>query len=118
MAKVKIKIVPFNDPSVANNINDRFNDCRSYRQQWEGQWKVNEMNLYNSKGTLNTSDIETGATSIVDHSLATASVWRHTSIAADFTANFTNVPTTDNRVIGVALMLVQGASAYLSLIHI
>ena len=56
---------------------------------------------------------KTGATSIVDHSLATASVWRHTSIAANFTANFTNVPTTDNRVIGVALVLVQGASAYM-----
>ncbi len=61
---MKIKIVPFNDPSVAKTIKDRFNDCRSYRQQWEGQWKVNEMNLYNSKGTLNTSDIETGASSI------------------------------------------------------
>jgi len=56
---------------------------------------------------------KTGATSIVDHSLAIASVWRHTSIAANFTANFTNVPTTDNRVIGVALVLVQGASAYM-----
>ena len=64
MEKVKIKIVPFNDPSVAKVIKDRFNDSKSYRQQWEGQWKVNEMNLYNSKGTLNTSDIETGATSI------------------------------------------------------
>jgi hypothetical protein len=56
---------------------------------------------------------KTGASSIVDHSLATASVWRHASIAANFTANFTNVPTTDNRVIGVALVLVQGASAYM-----
>lgn len=60
-----------------------------------------------------TVGLKTGATSIVDHSLATASVWRHSSIASNFTANFTNVPTTDNRVIGVALMLDQGASAYI-----
>ena len=55
----------------------------------------------------------TGATGTVTHSLNLASVWYHTSIAANFTANFTNVPTNDSRVLGVALMLVQGATAYI-----
>lgn len=66
--------------------------------------------LTRSSETIGT---KTGATSVVDHSLAIASVWKHTSIAANFTANFTNVPTTDNRVIGVALMLEQGATPYI-----
>jgi len=55
----------------------------------------------------------TGATSTVDHSLNLGSVWNHTSIAANFTANFTNVPTTNNRTISVALILNQGASPFL-----
>ena len=43
----------------------------------------------------------TGATSTVDHSLNQGSVWNHTSIAANFTANFTNVPTTTDRTISL-----------------
>ena len=55
----------------------------------------------------------TGATSTVDHSLNSGSVWNHTSIAANFTANFTNVPTTNDRTISVALILNQGATPYI-----
>lgn len=55
----------------------------------------------------------TGATSIVDHSLNISSVWNHTSISANFTANFSNVPTTNNRITSVALILNQGATPYI-----
>jgi hypothetical protein len=55
----------------------------------------------------------TGATGTVVHDTALASVWYHTSIAANFTANFTNLPTTANRVFGLALMLVQGSTPYI-----
>ena len=40
-------------------------------------------------------------------------MFHHSSISADFTANFTNVPTTDDRAISVALILVQGGTAYM-----
>lgn len=53
-----------------------------------------------------------GATGTVTHDLDNATVFYHTSPAADFTANFTNVPTTNNKAISVALTVVQGATAY------
>ena len=54
----------------------------------------------------------TGATSIVTHDTSTGTTFYHTSIASNFTANFTNVPTTNNRTISVALILVQGSTPY------
>jgi hypothetical protein len=53
---------------------------------------------------------KTGATGVVVHDYATGAIFYHTSIAANFTANFTNVPTTNNRTTSVALLLVQGAT--------
>jgi len=55
----------------------------------------------------------TGATGVVTHNLNDGAVFDHTSLAADFTANFTNVPTTVSRTIGVALILSQGGTAYM-----
>jgi hypothetical protein len=55
----------------------------------------------------------TGATGTVDHNLNNGAVFLHTLLAADFTANFTNVPTTDFRTISVALILEQGSTAYI-----
>ena len=54
----------------------------------------------------------TGATGVVTHDTSTGTTFYHTSIAANFTANFTNVPTTNNRTISVALILVQGSTPY------
>jgi hypothetical protein len=56
---------------------------------------------------------KTGATGVVAHDFATGSIFYHTSLAADFTANITNVPTTNDRTIGVALVLNQGGTAYI-----
>jgi hypothetical protein len=66
--------------------------------------------LQQSTEVLNT---KTGATGTVEHDFATGAIWYHTSIATNFTANFTNVPTTNNRTINVVLILVQGATASL-----
>jgi hypothetical protein len=66
--------------------------------------------LQQSTEVLNT---KTGATGTVEHDFATGAIWYHTSIATNFTANFTNVPTTNNRTINVVLILVQGATARL-----
>lgn len=55
---------------------------------------------------------KTGATGTVAHDISTGIVFHHSSIAANFTPNFTNVPTTDNRTIVVTLILAQGVTPY------
>lgn len=63
-----------------------------------------------------TSDIITviaGATGVVTHDVSLGAVFTHTSPAANFTANFTNLPVTNNRVLMATLLIQQGASAYL-----
>jgi hypothetical protein len=63
--------------------------------------------LQESSEIVNT---KTGATGTVTHDISTGSTFYHTSIAANFTANFTNVPTTNGRVTTVVLVLVQGST--------
>ena len=55
----------------------------------------------------------TGATGVVEHDLDNGAVFNHTSLAANFTANFTNVPTTADRTISIVLILNQGGTAYI-----
>ena len=57
---------------------------------------------------------KTSATGTVTHNLSTGSVFYHSSISSNFTANFTNVPTTNDRAIGVTLVLAQGVTPYMS----
>jgi hypothetical protein len=56
---------------------------------------------------------KTGATGTVDHDYSTGAIWYHTSLADNFTANFTNVPTTASRAISIVLVLIQGATSYI-----
>lgn len=55
----------------------------------------------------------TGATGTVVHNTSLGTIFYHTGISANFTANFTNVPTTDSRVRVVVLILSQGSTAYM-----
>ena len=55
-----------------------------------------------------------GATGTVIHNLNDGAIFYHTSAAANFTANFTNVPITNNRAISIAITIVQGATAYIT----
>ena len=55
----------------------------------------------------------TGATGTVTHDTSTSSIFNHSSIAANFTANFTNVSTTNLRAKAIVLILIQGATAYM-----
>lgn len=56
----------------------------------------------------------TGATGTVVHDFATGgSLFYHTNVADNFTANFTNMPTTDGRSYLVTLVIIQGSSAYI-----
>jgi peroxiredoxin len=64
-----------------------------------------------------TSDILltlTGATGVVAHDVSNGGVFYHTTPAANFTANFTNVPTTNSRVLMATLIITQGATPYIS----
>jgi hypothetical protein len=54
-----------------------------------------------------------GATGTVIHDLSVSAVFTHASPAADFTANFTNVPTTNNRTISVALIIDQFVTPFM-----
>jgi hypothetical protein len=55
-----------------------------------------------------------GATSgLVGHDFSTGAVWIHENILNNFTVNLINVPTTDNRAISVALILIQGSTPYI-----
>ena len=55
----------------------------------------------------------TGASGVEVHDLDAGVVFNHTSIAGNFTANFTNVATTENRTISVVLILNQDGTAYI-----
>jgi len=65
--------------------------------------------FYETTEVINT---KTGATGTVVHDFSTGAVFYHSSLSANFTANFTNVPTTNNRTIAVVLLLSQGATGY------
>jgi len=64
--------------------------------------------LHQTAEVLNTI---TNATGIVEHDFSQNAIWYHTNIADNFTANFTNLPIINSRVISLALILVQGSTA-------
>lgn len=53
------------------------------------------------------------ATGVVTHDCSSNTVFYHSSIDGNFTANFTNIPTTNDRAINVILILDQGGIAYI-----
>jgi hypothetical protein len=59
---------------------------------------------------LNTKTLATG---IVTHDFSTGAIWYHSTISSSFTANFTNIPTTNNRTSVVTLIMSQGATAFI-----
>ena len=61
---------------------------------------------------IETLNVLSGSTGTVVHDYTLGGLFLHTSIAANFTANFTNVPTTNNSVINFTLVLYQGATGY------
>ena len=54
-----------------------------------------------------------GATGTVVHNTTNGGVFYHTAPAANFIANFTNVPTTNDRITTVALIIAQGVTQYM-----
>ena len=58
------------------------------------------------------STTKTGATGVVIHDYTTGAIFVHSSISANFTANFTNIPTTNDRTLVITLVLNQGVTAF------
>ena len=74
--------------------------------------------LIHGKTTLKTGVIEgfsniTGATGVTTHDCSNGHIFRHTGIAANFTANFTNLGLTNDHGSTVALLLIQGSTSYI-----
>ena len=105
-------------PTASTNATDiiSFSLIRS-----AGSWTVlGEIEAYTSSTALttfgSTTEIAaalTGATGVVAHDITSSSLFIHSSVAADFTVNFTNVPTTESRTISAALIINQGGTGYL-----
>ena len=55
---------------------------------------------------------KTGATGTVVHDTSTGLIFYHTGVAANFTANFTNMLVNANRTVVVTLIIVQGSTPY------
>lgn len=74
--------------------------------------KVNGLSTFTSSNEI--IILKSGATGTVTHDFDTGVNFLHTSPAANFTANFTNVPVTDsNRSFIFTLAIVQGATPYM-----
>lgn len=63
--------------------------------------------------TADVIQIKTGATGVVSHDASLGTIFYHTSPAANFTANFINIPATNNRGILVSIVIIQGATPYI-----
>lgn len=67
--------------------------------------------VFHASNILNTI---TGATGVVTHNISTAgNTFYHSGVLNNFTANFTNVPTTNNRNRTVSLIIAQGNPAWI-----
>jgi hypothetical protein len=55
----------------------------------------------------------TGSTGTVSHTFSDGPIWRHSSISANFVANFTGIPATEGTVLTITLQLVQGVTPYM-----
>ena len=65
------------------------------------------------QGSTEILNLKNTATGVVDHNFNEGAVFYHTSISNNFTANFLNLPSTDDRTISVVLILVQGGTAFI-----
>jgi len=76
------------------------------------------VNSLTVNGTLSVQEIQeyssalTGATGVVVHNWLSGGIFYHSGIAANFTCNITNLPTTANRSYVVVLILNQGGTPF------
>jgi hypothetical protein len=69
------------------------------------------LSLLGNSEVISTEVIATASVVVYDYSLS--SLWYHGTASSNFTANFTNLPTTNNRVLSATIVISQGATAYI-----
>ena len=57
---------------------------------------------------------KTNATGIVTHDYSTGAIFYHSAIGSNFTLNITNLPTTNDQILTVTLILSQGSTGFLA----
>jgi hypothetical protein len=63
--------------------------------------------------TTEVLDTKSSVTGTVVHDFSTTAIWYYSNIAGAVTANITNVPTTDNRVTSISIVVNQGGTGYI-----
>jgi hypothetical protein len=63
--------------------------------------------------TTETLDTKSSVTGTVVHDFSTTAIWYYSNIAGNVTANITNVPTTNNRITSVSIVVNQGSPGYI-----
>jgi len=79
------------------------------------QINSNNSNLTGTTTIQQTSEVLntlTLATGTVIHDFSQGAIWVHSNISSGFAANFTNVPTTNNRTSVATVILLQGSTPY------
>ena len=69
------------------------------------------LSLLGNSEVISTAVIATASVVLYDYSLS--SLWYHATASSNFTANFTNLPTTDNRVLSASIVINQGLNGYI-----
>ena len=71
-------------------------------------------NILNVKEVFESTNLLTSATGTVTHNCADGHIFVHSSISANFTANFTNLTIPANNATTLTLLLTQGATPYVA----
>jgi hypothetical protein len=69
------------------------------------------LSLLGNSEVISTGVIATASVVVYDYSLS--SLWYHATASSNFTANFTNLPTTNNRVLSASIVINQGLNGYI-----
>jgi len=69
------------------------------------------LSLLGNSEVISTAVIATASVVVYDYSLS--SLWYHATASTNFTANFTNLPTTNNRVLTASIVINQGLNGYI-----
>jgi hypothetical protein len=69
------------------------------------------LSLLGNSEVISASVSATASLVVYDYSLS--SIFYHATASTNFTANFTNLPTTNNRVLSATIVISQGATAYI-----
>lgn len=78
-----------------------------------GSWtsSLTGLSLLGNSEVISASVSATASLVVYDYN--SSSIFYHATASSNFTANFTNLPTTDNRVLTATIVISQGVSAYI-----